>query len=66
MCAEKVAEIYMKTNERKCTQLIFCDISTPKAAFNIYSEMERLLIRMGIPAVEIAFIHDASTGYFLY
>ena len=61
MCAEKVAEIYRKTDANKSTQLVFCDTSTPKAAFNIYSEMERLLIRMGIPAVEIAFIHDAST-----
>ncbi len=61
MCAEKVAEIYRETDAKKSTQLIFCDTSTPKAAFNIYSEMERLLIRMGIPEAEIAFIHDAST-----
>ena len=44
------------------TQVIFCDFSTPGKAFNLYDEMKKLLVEAGIPAEEIAFIHDASTG----
>ena len=60
-CAENVFDIYRKTQRNRSTQLIFCDISTPKAGFNIYSEMKRLLTGMGVPCEEIAFIHDAET-----
>ena len=60
-CAENVAEIYGNTRDRKGTQIVFCDISTPKAGFNLYSELKGLLTAMGIPAEEIAFIHDAVT-----
>lgn len=60
-CAEKVTEIYRATAPQKSVQLIFCDSSTPKPEFNIYSELKRLLISNGIPEREIAFIHDAST-----
>ncbi|MBR3781362.1 MAG: hypothetical protein IKK63_09205 [Clostridia bacterium] len=59
-CAKKVYEMYVKTNEQKCTQLIFSDISTPKDKFNLYDEMKRLLVEEGIPAEEIAYIHDAT------
>lgn len=60
-CAENVFEVYRKTQANRSTQLIFCDVSTPKAGFNIYSEMKRLLTGMGVPGEEIAFIHDAET-----
>lgn len=57
-CAENVFDIYAKTTG---TQVIFCDTSTPKAGFNIYDEMKLLLTGMGIPAHEIAYVHDATS-----
>ena len=60
-CVENVANIYFKTSGEKSTQLIFCDISTPKAGFNIYSELKHHLIEMGVQEEHIAYIHDAST-----
>ncbi len=60
-CAENVADIYFKTKSQKSTQLIFCDISTPKAGFNIYDELKVRLMSYGIPGDEIAFIHDAES-----
>lgn len=58
-CAENVADIYLKTDRDKSAQVIFCDTSTPKVGFNMYDEMKRLLVNMGISADEIAFVHDA-------
>lgn len=61
-CAENVFEIYHKTEAGKSAQLIFCDSSTPhNHAFNIYDEIKRLLMAMGIPESKIAYIHDAQT-----
>ena len=60
-CAENVFNIYMKTFSDKSTQLIFCDTSTPKNTFNVYDEMKRLLLLMGVKENEIAFVHDATT-----
>lgn len=60
-CAENVYNVYIATSADRCSQLIFCDTSTPKAEFNIYDEMKRLLLQMGIPESELAFVHDAST-----
>ena len=60
-CAENVFDIYCETQSDKSTQLIFCDSSTPKSGFNVYDEVKRLLIGMGVPSEEIAFIHDAGT-----
>ena len=60
-CAENVFDIYIKTRDKKSTQLIFCDTSTPKAGFNLYDELKGLLSAMGILKDEIAFIHDAET-----
>lgn len=57
-CAENVFGIYKNTAG---TQLIFCDTSTPKAGFNIYDEMRRLLVGMGVPYDEIAYVHDATS-----
>lgn len=59
-CAENVMEIYQRTEKEKSTQLIFCDLSTPKASFNLYDEMKQLLVKMGADEREIAFIHDAK------
>lgn len=41
--------------------MIFCDISTPKAGFNVYDELKNRIMVYGVPEDEIAFIHDAST-----
>ena len=60
-CAGNVAEIYHAHKADKSTQLVFCDISTPKAEFNIYDELRRILVKMGIPDTEIAYIHSATT-----
>ena len=60
-CAENVAEVYMQTRDSRGTQLVFCDISTPKEGFNLYDDLKKLLTAMGIPENEIAFIHDART-----
>ena len=60
-CVENVTDIYYKTMVEKSTQLIFCDISTPKPGFNIYSELKDHLIENGIPEDHISFIHDATT-----
>lgn len=60
-CAENVFGIYQKTADRKSTQLIFCDSSTPKAGFNLYDELKRLLVNMGVLSEQIAYVHDAET-----
>ena len=59
-CAKQVADLYFTVPDRR-TQLIFCDISTPKEGFNIYDEMKTSLILQGIPGSEIAYIHDADS-----
>lgn len=60
-CARNVFKIYMDTREKRLTQLVFCDISTPRQGFNLYDELKRLLVNYGVPASEIAFVHDAGT-----
>ena len=60
-CAENIFEIYCRTIESKCSQLVFCDSSTPKLDFNIYDELKRLLVDMGIPSSQIAYVHEATT-----
>lgn len=60
-CAENIFSIYLKTGLQKSTQLVFCDTSTPKKEFNIYDELKQMLIAMGLPESEIAFVHDATT-----
>ena len=61
-CADNVAQIYRDGQEKKLTQLVFCDMSTPShdGKFNAYEELRRLLIERGIPEEQIAFIHDAN------
>ncbi len=60
VCARKIAELHMATSEHKGTQIVFCDIGTPKPnEFNIYDALKEKLIRdFNIPAYEITFIHD--------
>ncbi|MBQ6162958.1 MAG: DEAD/DEAH box helicase family protein [Clostridia bacterium] len=60
-CAENIQDIYFKTSAKKSAQLVFCDVSTPKQAFNMYDELKRLLTGFGIPAEEIAYVHSADT-----
>lgn len=60
-CVKNVAEIYFKTQDDCAVQLIFCDISTPKNGFNVYDELRKRLIILGITSKEIAFIHEAVT-----
>ena len=60
-CAENVYEIYKKYDDISATQLIFCDYSTPKAAFNLYDELKLLLIKKGINENEIEYIHNAKS-----
>ncbi len=59
-CARKIAEKYKETAQHKGTQIVFCDIGTPKAGeFNIYDALKEKLTRdLGIPEREITFIHD--------
>ena len=63
VCVEKAFEIWEQTKEQKSTQLIFCDLSTPKGdgTFNVYEDVKNKLIEKGVPPEEIAFIHDANT-----
>ncbi len=61
---QNVYRIWREGREGKLTQLIFSDISTPKGedgTFNVYDDIRAKLTDMGVPATEIAFIHDADT-----
>lgn len=61
-CVERVYQIWEKTKAKRSTQLIFCDLSTPKAGIiNIYDDIRGKLVAKGIPKDEIQFIHDANT-----
>lgn len=62
-CVNDAFETWLATKEKKLTQLIFCDLSTPKndGTFNVYSDIRQKLIALGIPEVEIEFVHDATT-----
>jgi len=62
-CVEKTFEIWEQTKEQKSTQLIFCDLSTPKGdgTFNVYEDIRNKLIEKSVPPEEIAFIHEANT-----
>ncbi len=62
-CAENIFDIYQKTREEKLIQMVFCDISTPKSGFNLYHDLKHILKAMGIPANQIAFIHDADNEF---
>jgi N12 class adenine-specific DNA methylase len=59
-CAQKVYSVWQETSKVKGTQLVFCDLSTPKedGTFNVYQDLRQKLVEMGIPGAEIAFIHS--------
>ena len=65
VCAEKSYHIWEETTSERSTQLIFCDLSTPRKnrdeSFSVYDELKSLLMKKGVPEDEIAFIHDANT-----
>ena len=62
-CAENVFEIWQRTAGQRSTQMIFCDLSTPKddGTFSVYDDIRAKLLEMGIPENEIAFIHNAKS-----
>ena len=62
-CAENVFRIWEETAPRRSTQMIFCDLSTPRGdgSFNVYDDIRDKLVSRGIPAEEIAYIHTANT-----
>ena len=67
-CVGNVFRIWSERQDKRLTQLVFCDMSTPKAAaggenpeFSVYDDIRSKLIKMGVPAEEIAYIHDANT-----
>lgn len=73
VCVRNIHRIWQENSEQRLTQLVFCDISTPKATpkgagkdgvpteFSVYDDVRAKLIGLGIPKEEIAFIHDADT-----
>lgn len=62
VCVEKILDVWEKTKDQHSAQLVFCDLSTPKAGtFNVYDDMRDKLIAKGVPAEEIAYIHEANT-----
>ena len=62
-CVKNVFQVWQESAEIHGTQLLFCDLSTPKGdgSFNVYDDIKTKLTARGVPAEEIAFIHDANT-----
>jgi len=62
-CVDNVLRIWNETKEDNLTQLIFCDMSTPKGdgSFNIYDDIRTKLLAAGVPESEVEFIHNADT-----
>ena len=69
-CANRIFEIWEDTQKTKGTQIVFCDLSTPKCAyedyeygkdFDVYNDLKYKLVQMGIPKEQIAYIHDANS-----
>ncbi len=62
-CVKNIVQEWQASTEILGTQLVFCDLSTPKGdgSFNVYDDIKEKLIAKGIPEAEIAFIHDANT-----
>ena len=63
ICSRNVYSIWERTQTQRCTQLVFCDLSTPKGdgSFNFYDDLKGKLVAKGIPQEEIAYIHEANT-----
>ena len=64
MAVENIYRVWLENKEEKLTQLVFCDLSTPKTdgTFNVYDDIKNKLIAKGIPEEEIEFIHNAKTN----
>lgn len=69
-CVDNIYKIWSDTAEQRCTQVVFCDMSTPKKMygdykpeqdFDVYNDIKRKLIECGIPEEEIAYVHEAKT-----
>ena len=69
-CAQRIYEVWTDTADKKGTQIVFCDLSTPKFRFedyeygkdfDAYNDLKYKLVQRGIPAHEIAYIHEANT-----
>ena len=63
VCVQNVLKIWEEGKDQKLTQLLFCDLSTPKndGNFNVYEDIRKKLITAGVPENEIEFIHNADT-----
>ena len=63
ICVQNVLKIWEEGKDQKLTQLLFCDLSTPKndGNFNVYDDIRKKLISAGVPENEIEFIHNADT-----
>ena len=63
VCVQNVLKIWEEGKDQKLTQLLFCDLSTPKndGNFNVYEDIRKKLVAAGVPENEIEFIHDADT-----
>ena len=63
VCSKNVYKIWEENRENKLTQLVFCDLSTPKndGTFNVYDDIKSKLLARGVPEEEIQFIHNAHT-----
>ena len=62
-CVSNVFSIWDKYRDKKSTQLVFCDMSIPnKDGFNVYDDIKEKLIKMGVPANEVEFIHSAKNN----
>ena len=62
-CAENVFEIWQRTADQRSTQMIFCDLSTPKGdgSFSVYDDIRAKLLELDVPENEIAYIHNAKS-----
>lgn len=60
---QETYNLWKENEEKRLTQLIFCDLSTPKkdSEFNVYDDIKTKLIKKGVPDVEVAYIHEADT-----
>ena len=62
VCIEDIYQVWRDTAASASTQLVFCDVGTPKAGkFNVYDEIRNVLLAKGVPKSEIAFVHDATS-----
>ena len=62
-CVEEIYRLWWENREKRLTQLVFCDLSTPKidGTFSVYNDIREKLLTKGVPLEEVAFIHDANT-----